>query len=187
MTRTPRWSLRAQASAQLLTLRIHTRQCGYTLQCGYSERSGKHQKMLHSDRLDFLMVYVLHWSFKCKQKCTMVHFELQQNVTIELQCTRHMAVTSNPGFRGHCEGLCPNKGALSSRPTSGRCWKASTRVLEPDATMTLSPIDKLLPEITRRKAGDHRNIYSPSSALSVTSILSSPSITSIMAQRPLSD
>ena len=88
-----------------------------------------------------------------------------------------MAVTSNPGFRGHCEGLCPNKGALSSRPTSsGRCWKASTRVLEPDATMTLSPIDKLLPEITRRKAGDHRNIYSPSSALSVTSILSSPSI-----------
>ena len=118
---------------------------------------------------------VLLWSFKCKQKCTMV-----------LQCTRHMAVTSNPGFRGHCEGLCPNKGALSSRPSSsGRCWKASTRVLEPDATMTLSPIDKLLPEITRRKAGDHRNIYSPSSALSVTSILSS--ITSIMAQRPLSD
>ena len=36
-----------------------------------------------------------------------------------------VAVTSNSGFRGHCEGLCPNKGALSSRPTTTRTGRGA--------------------------------------------------------------
>ena len=74
--------------------------------------------------------------------------DVQMSVTYSTE----VAVTSNPGFRGHCEGLCPNKGALSTATTPPPTWGLGADGRHdrpacprpPTSTMTLSPIDKLL-------------------------------------------